>query len=180
MADLTSTPGPVGFPPELWAKFCRHTDVAAPDSWLNFTLIGLHLHPSDRCSGRSFRSWRDRLLLRCGVLPALGTVITPAILLRVLPGPAGKTLCRNVIGRFGIGLAVAFALLVFVFFLLIFAAFAFLAFVFTLLVTFTFLVLAFRTASRDPWVRHHQRPYQLVLGGNQNSIGLTCAQHQDV
>ena len=88
----------------------------------------------------------------------------------MLPGPADKTLCRNVIGRFGIGLAVAFALLVFVFVLLIFAAFAFLAFVFTLLVTFTFLVPAFRTASRDPWVRHHKRPYQLVLG----------AQHQDV
>ena len=72
------------------------------------------------------RSRRDRRLLRCSVLPALGALIPPAILHRMPPGRADKTVSRKVLGRFGIGRA--FAFLVFVFVVLIFAVFAFLAF----------------------------------------------------
>ena len=48
----------------------------------SFTLIGLCQHPNFY---RSVRSWRDRRPQRCGVLPALGALIPPAILPKINP-----------------------------------------------------------------------------------------------
>ena len=182
MADVSSTPTSCGFSLQVVSQAlltcrrrCSRIDQELSTTgfsfryrkqplcrvgWRSFTLIGLYQHPSDWWFGRSVRSCRDRRLQRCSVLPAPGALIPPAILLRMLPGLASKTVFRKVLGRFSIGFSLAFALLVFVFVLLCCSRFS---------------CLWLYPSSRDPWAQHHQRPYPLCARQLSNSIVLTCA-----
>ena len=189
MADLSSTPGPLGFPPRLSARLsltyrrrCSRIDQELFTTrfsfryrvqplcrvgWQSFTLVGLYQHPFDG-SVVVFAAGVIGVSRDAVSFPLLALSFHQQSFIACPPGLEDKTVSRKVC-RLGIGLAFAFAFLVFIFIFLIFAVFAFLVFAFALLVAFCLSCLCLCPTSRDPWVQHHQRPYPLVLGNSQTA-----------